>query len=359
LKSTAQNDIETIALVEVAGSHDECLLSQMHALKNSGRRVVLVCTPEIKERNPIFEKYVDAYFVTTMTGTGIKDVGIIRAAWKFIKQENATKVVLNTAQGHHVRNLCWMAKCSSVEFIGIIHTTRKFQGSFTQKSINKKVKKYWVLSEHLLQSIEPPRGISIDYFYPIRFVRNAQTVEGRENINITIIGGVENRRKDLVGIVKMIENTPSNSQFTFLGKSDPEAEEVKSFKKQLAANDLLDRVTFYDEFIPQAVFDEALEQTDAILPLIHPNTSSAEQYFKNQIAGAMSVSFGYKIPMLLHEGYAHIAEMKGASMYYTLENFAQSFPTKEQLASKRAEMSTAPRYNLEQQEERYLSFLFA
>ncbi|MDX2359460.1 MAG: hypothetical protein QNK23_01545 [Crocinitomicaceae bacterium] len=355
MKSAGNN--RTVALIEVGGSHDECLLSQMHALNTTGNRVVMVCTPEIRERNPIFDSYVDKYFVTHFHGSGLKDFGTMRAALKFMKQEKVEKAILNTAQGSHVRNLCWVARISPIEFIGIIHTTRKFQGSFTQKSISKTVKKYLVLSEHLLKSIEVPKGVKVDYFYPIRFNKKEWNIPKTEGFDVTIIGGVESRRKDLKGFVKMIEGVDPPVHFTFLGKSNNGDEEVAAFKKELKEKGLMDRVKLYDHFVSQDDFDVHLQHTDAILPLIHPDTPSADEYFKNQIAGAMSVAFGYKIPLLLHKGYENIEEMKAASFYYSQDEFPTVLDQAlSSIDEKRKEMEQA--YSIEEQEQRYLSFLF-
>ena len=119
-----------------------------------------------------------------------------------------------------------------------------------------------------------------------------------------------------------------------------------------------DCVTTFDHFVSQATFNEHLLKTDVILPLVHPNTPSADQYFRNQISGAMSVAFGYKIPMLIHEHYNHIEEMQGASIYYNPSNFNHRLTEREQFKKIRNEMELNPMFNVENQEQRYLNFLF-
>ena len=77
------------------------------------------------------------------------------------------------------------------------------------------------------------------------------------------------------------------------------------------------------------------------------------------MSGAMSVSFGYKIPMMLHQGYAEIEEMKVAGFYYNMENFSKRLDQAlDNIETKRAEMLAHLNYRVEFQEEKYLDFLF-
>ena len=347
-----------IALVEIGGSHDECLLTQMHALHKENFEIFLFTTQEIIDRNPVFSQYITGAEVFELKGSKSDRKQEISRLWKEIKGKGIAKVVLNTAQGNDIRRLTTKAWFSKVEFIGIIHTIRMFQGSFTQKWISTKVKKYFVLSEFLLQQTKVPKGISIDYFYPIRFP-DLQPVAPKSKKRICIIGGVENRRKDLEGFLNLIGKVSSDSyEFVFLGKSDPTNPDVEKFLD--AANDrgLADKIRTYDHFVSAETFDGVLKSADLILPLIHPGTPSADQYFRNQISGAMSVSFAYKIPMLLHEGYAHIEEMQPASFYYN----EQSFPAilEEAMNSRDARteaMKNHEAYQVDYQEERFLAMI--
>ena len=349
----------TIALIEIGGSHDECLLSQMHAIKSTGRKLLLITFTEILERNPEFNNYIDDMLFVDMSGSKRergKEVGKI---WKKIKASKCEKVVLNTAEGNLVRLLCLKALFSKIEFIGIVHSTRKFEMSFTQSIINKKVKKYFLLSENLSSSISPPSKIKVDYFYPLRFPKNDVVVEKKQK-TVVIIGGVERRRKDLDGFVEIAQQVERDDvQFIFLGKSDPTLDDVKEFQAAVTDKGLKDKVKTYDHFVSQSDFISQIQNADLILPIVHPNTRSAEEYFKSRMSGAMSVSFGYKIPMMLHQGYAEIEEMKVASFYYNMENFSKKLDQAlDNIETKRAEMLAHLNYRVEFQEEKYLDFLF-
>ena len=341
-----------IALIEIGGSHDECLLTQMHALKKRGNEILLITTQEVVDRNPSFENYVQEFFVVKPAKESVNKI------WTKLKSSKVQLAVLNTAQGKSIRNLCLKALFHPIEFVGIVHTTRMFTESFTQKIIHRKIKKYLLPSAFLASKVDPPKGIQIDYFYPLRFATTVHKIEKRTKM-VAIIGGVEERRKDLKGFIQMLDETQvENVRFVFLGKSDPEKLEVRSFLNALEDKGLSDKVITFDTFVSQEVFDKMLQNVDLILPLVHPDTPSADQYFRNQISGAMTVSFGYKIPLLLHRAYRHIEEMQPASLYYELPSFAKDFSTAIHGATNKAkEMAENIAFLNATQEKRYADFL--
>lgn len=359
-KTNNKTPNNTIVLIEIGGSHAECLLMQMHAIRKKNHKIILVCTKAIKDRNPIFKSYIDEFFIVDLTGSKIDKRRMIKAIWNKLKETQPEKVVFNTAQGNYVRSLCLYSLISNIKFTGIIHTTRMFKGSITQKIISLKIKKYLLLSQHLLSTITPPRGIEIDYFYPLRFPDYNNNIQKTSPI-ITIIGGVENKRRDLTGFFTMLLSIKDlNVKFIFLGKTNKLDKEVIEFRDKLNSHNLRQKIISFDDYVPQDIFDAYLKASDLIFPLIHPGTPSAGQYFKNQISGAMTLSFGYKVPLFLHEEYSNIDEMSEASFYYTETTFANDL--KEALQhcrGKSREMHKKLQYNIEHQEHKYTNFILA
>ena len=346
-----------ISLIEIGGSHDECLLTQMHAIRAAGHEILLITTPNVSERNPAFSEYVQEVFLVDIDTTSRKS--LVRELRKKLKTAGVKKAVLNTAQGKVIRDLCLKTYFDPVEFVGVIHTTRMFTESFTQKIIHRKIKKYFLLSAFLHGNVTPPKGVSIDYFYPLRFP-TTPTIVQKSKKTVVLIGGVEERRKDLTGFIEMVKSVKDKDvHFVFLGKSDTSKAEVVQFLNRIKDAQLEASITTFDHFVSQETFDATLQNAALILPLVHPNTPSADQYFRNQISGAMTVSFGYKIPMLIHEAYQNIEEMHTASFYYTETSFSQVLTDAlENHSSKSEEMHQHTPYSLDEQEARYLHFLF-
>lgn len=349
-----------VALIEIGGSHDECILSQLYALKSVPCRITLVTTHEVIERNSLFYSLVDAVHLIEFPKKAIGDFLLMYRLNKYFHLNGIQKVIINTAQGGHIRNLCFTS-FRSIEFIGIIHTLNKFKGSFTQKQINRKIKKYFVLNDYFLDKIIPPTGITVKSFYPLRFPSFEDTVKKNEDeIWITIIGGLENRRKDLIGSIPLMKELEhKNVRFIFLGKSDPNKAEVDVFLETIEAVGLNEKVKTFHAFVPEIEFDAYLKQTDLIWPMVNPDTPSSVEYFKNQISGAMNVSFGYKIPMLVHEKYFSEWSDLQYAFAYNLTNFKSSFEFAiENLNSKVQALKQAEKFDPEYQEGRYVEFIF-
>ncbi len=348
-----------VALIELGGSHEECMLTQMIALKSINASITLICTPEIKARNPHFEKYVDAILVVDFTKKAWEDFKLILGINQFLKNNHFQKAVLNTAQGGHIRNLCLTAP-KSVEFIGIIHTIRKFQGSFTQKIIHRKIRKYLLLSDFLLDKITIPKKLKVESFYPLDYPEFDLKITKRPSETwITIVGGVENRRKDLTGFLSMLENTTDEKvKFIFLGKSDENKEEVVNFKAQIQAINKSNHVLMFHDFIAPDLFNAYLKESDFLCPLIHPETQSAEQYISNQISGAFNLAYSYQIPLFIHESYREIEDLQNSSVFYNLSNFASILPNA--IVARGAistKIATIEKWKKEFQQEKFVEFI--
>jgi hypothetical protein len=354
------SEVKKVAVVEIGGSHDECLLSQFFALKSAGCCVHFVGTEELWQRNQAFHSLVDT-FVPIKVGQGaIADFLTMRRLNSYFHAHNIEKVVLNTAQGGHVRNLCLTAK-KSTEFVGIIHTLRKFNGSFTQKVINRKVKKYFVLNTFFLDHIEPQKGIQVEAFYPLRFPTFEDSSRITKNFTqIAVIGGVENRRKDLMGSLPLMQSISDlNIRIVFLGKSDPKKEEVTQFKKALEERGLQEKVILFDDFVDAKRFDEVLKETDFIWPMVHPETESAKEYFRNQIPGALNVALGYKTPLFVHREYTSSWSDLHTAATYELETFGEDlYKAIENHQKLSDELAQNMKYLMVYQEENYLRFIF-
>jgi hypothetical protein len=319
--------MQKVALIEFGGSHEECLLTQILALKTTSTPLYWVTTSEMAERNPHLMQYFDEVFLVSFNKASMHDFKQIVAVKRFLKQHAISHVVFNTAQGAHVRNLCLIVP-RKIKLVGIIHTIRKFQGSFTQKMINLRIKKYLVLSDFLLQKISPPAGITVDSFYPISYPHTATEIDKETGeIWITIAGGVEKRRKDLDGFLAILsQDIPTKIRFIFLGKSDVSKLEVRDFIKQVELVNKQQQVLLFHEFVSTELFDAYLKKSDFLLPLIHPNTPSAEQYIENQISGMFNLAYSYHIPLLIHDAYQTIEDLQLAAFFYKLETIGDQFP---------------------------------
>jgi hypothetical protein len=346
-----------IALIEFGGSHDECLLTQMEAVHAAGREIVFVTNRAIWERNPHLHRFCKSVYYVEPKGKAIGDFLLMRRLVQFLKREGVSKLVFNTAQGGHIRNLALLIP-KRMECYGIIHTVRKFQGSATQKVINRRIKNYVVLSDDLLKRIQPPQGITVGSFYPVAFPHFDEVIEKPAGQHwIAITGGVENRRKDLDAAIAFIRNSPENVHFLFIGKTDIHHPDAQDFLRKLVEYKLEARVRWFADFVPQETFDALLKQCDFLLPLIHPGTPSADQYISNQISGAFTIAFAYKIPLLIHEYYRTEEDLQLSAHFYNEGNFTDelryAFAGHEKLKHR---IASNEKWTKEYQYDRFLRF---
>ena len=354
-----------IALIEFDSSHDECLLTQINALKQHGCWVLLITNEEVRARNQYLENLVDEWHEIDpkgkkIRGAAIGDAMIIWRMVRSLKKQKIEKVIFNTGQGGHVRNACLFSLLNTMEFIGIIHTIRKFKGSFTQRVISWKMKKYIVLAEFLaLTARKYQPKLRIQSLYALDFPKEDFIPEKDDNLHISIIGAVESRRKDLKGFVSLVEQSDKSVRFHFLGKADPTDTDVIKLKEELEKIGRLDQVEFFEKRIEFNIINQILRKSSAILPLVHPNTPSAGEYFRNQIPGAMSMALGYKIPLLLHQSFEHIEELQIASTYYSTDDFSVTLTkltSEGNILGKAAQQSE--KFSSTHQYMNYLEFIF-
>lgn len=349
---------ERIAIIEIGGSHDECILSQVLALKENDCYVVFCGTAEVFNRNILFKNVFDAFHEIQFPKTMLGDFQTMRALNKWLVKTNVTKLIANTAQGGHIRNLA-LTSSKSVKFYGIVHTIKMFDGSFTQWLISKKIKNYFVLNDTLLESIPKKKTLKIESFYPLDYPSFNQEIKKNENEYwITIIGGVENRRKDLDGFITIAKNAPANVKFIFLGKTDPNRDETKEFIHQIKTASIEDKIVLFHDFVDQVKFDSYLKATEGIMPLVHPNTPSSDEYFKRQISGAINVAFSYSIPLFIHINYRNWQDFNSGVTFYDMNSAKQKLDDfLKNLNILKLELQQNPKFDKTAQRKRFANYL--
>src|SRR5690606_9472591 len=94
-----------VAILEIGGSHDECILSQLIGLKHAGAAIYFCSTKAMIDRNPHFHIYVDHFHEIKLPHKAIGDFLEMKNLNKWFVKNQIEAVVCNTAQGGHIRNL--------------------------------------------------------------------------------------------------------------------------------------------------------------------------------------------------------------------------------------------------------------
>lgn len=157
-----------IAIIEIGGSHSECLYSQILFLKSQPHvSVTLIVDSDLAGRVSNFTQ-VDELVVIEIGREKWKAIFKIRS---LLFKGKFDKVILNTAQTLLMKNLALLSLFHKGEWIGVIHDLNRFLTSSTQKQISLKVKKYFLLNDYLLDALpeKKKKEFKVGTFYPVFF----------------------------------------------------------------------------------------------------------------------------------------------------------------------------------------------
>lgn len=315
-----------ILLIEFNESHTEVLHSQILFLLNKHYRVNLWINNEAEFKD-IYRGKVK--IIRERTKISSLNIGLLYKVVRFVQRNKIKKIVLNTAHGILVRNLCLLLMKSEVEIIGVIHQAHKLLKSSTQKIISRKIKKYFVLNDYVKEFINKLSGnnYKVNSFYPIFFTdQHKEESNTNDRIIITVPGKVIQIRKGYVflleSILKLPDELKEKIQFVFLGTATKhESADVLNI---IARNNISEStVKIYRKHVPESKFNEVLQKSDYIMPLIHPTSHSYNEYLSTEVSGAFNTAFAFKKPLLMYESFNKFEDFKKFSLFYNEDNFSQ------------------------------------
>lgn len=314
-----------IALIEIGGSHDECLYSQVKILKSvENIELSLVYNESLQDSIDYFD-LVD-HKKPVLIRSGSKRLIDLFKLWKWIKKEGFDKVIFNTAQGKIISRLLLLP--FKAKLYGTLHNIRKLAGSGSQKLITKKMERYFVLNQYLIEKINPQAKAAKEFveFHPIFFPNYPKYgIEKKENeIWICVPGQVENKRRDYPALFESLKNEGCNKnlKFIFLGRCGHQHGDGEYVKSQINALGMEDNFMLWEAFVDVKLFHNMLAVCDYILPLMHKGHPSGDLYV-NQISGAFNIAAGYKTPLIMEKAYAGEKFTDYDTVLYDKQNIMQ------------------------------------
>ncbi|MBS1494950.1 MAG: hypothetical protein JST55_15665 [Bacteroidetes bacterium] len=352
-----------VLLAEFNKSHTEVLHTQILFFLQKNYKVNLWINHEAE-----FEDNYEGKVKIIREDTKISslNIGLLYKIVRFVQRNKIKKVILNTAHGILVRNLCLLLMNSKVEVIGVIHQAHKLLKSSTQRIISRKIKKYFVLNDYVKEFMDTKtnKAYNINVFYPIFFnTKNSSNKNNNSKIIITVPGNVIQTRKDYVFLVKSIlklnDELKQKLQFIFLGTtSKNESAEVLELVSKNKIDENLLRI--YKKHVSDEEFNHVLQQSDYILPLIHPSSNSYNEYLSTEISGAFNTAFAFKKPLLMFESFNKFEDFKKFALFYNEKNFVQLLERliKEDLTKEiKKNYENYKKFNLDFQTENYINFI--
>ena len=342
-----------IALVEIDGSHDECLYTQLLFVKGFSQETDLICASNMKNQVQYFDS-LDAKYFFNFHGSKLKRILSVFKLWRLINKNKYNFVIFNTAQGSLIRNLMLLPYSKKINFIGVMHNGNKLIKSGNQRIINKKISKYFVLNEYVKSIQKDINNIKIASFYPIFFpkFKNFEIHKNLNEIWISIPGQLQNIRRDYMGLIASLNPkiTPLNIKFLLLGKSNNQNDGTQ-IKKLIKDKGLESYFIFWERFIPNNEFHSYLNKSDFIMPLVSAKNEPA--YLKYKISGSFNLAFAYKKPLLMEDSFSNIDDFKENAIFYNYKDINEIISTLNPIRN----TYQNPKWSFEYQKNNYLEFI--
>jgi hypothetical protein len=356
---TTQNN-KNVALVELGGSHTECMHLQIKALKESGYNVFLICNSSLFDNFP--DKTVfNAYQLHQIDNLVKSQIKTIRKVKLFLKKNNINTVVFNTTEINIIRNLL-IFSFSKRNYIGIVHNGKYLTNSTSYKIISKKVKKILVLNDIIKDNLDfkSKVQIKVGVFYPIYYpaYREADIpLKRRDEIWIILPGAMSPKNKDLGLLLSSIENNPLNKSIHLILLGAIPEEMFPELVSRISYLSQSNNITMFNSHIQNEVFHTYLKHADMIMPLIQP-----ENYGTHRISGSYNLAYGYNVPLYVEQNLKNWSCFKDIALSYDksqniavqinalIENIDKIKQCKENLL-------THPIYNVETQCRQFIDFI--
>ena len=362
-------DLKNVALIEFGKSHSECLHTQIYFMAKAGYCVHLICDSVVWSQIEEKEKLAGSMSVEIKRGF-FQSLLVVFKARRYMRKHRITHLVVNTIENAIIRILFLLPFFRKVNCTGLVHESKKFaSGHSFRRIIRHRVKKFFVLSEYIkntTQDVAAKGKYEVEFFYPLYFpaLNDISLVKKNDGeFWITIPGLVELHRRDYSGLLKAIRREPLHPSVKLILLGNYTPENFPEFQQLLneAGTESKQLVMFGADFISNDVFHSYIRRSDLILPLMFPIDGNQSIYGEHKISGAFNLSFAYKIPLLLEESMKNLEDFKGCSFYYKANNLVStinSFVNRQQeIEAMRRNMAADPRYNLEQQMQRYVNFV--
>jgi len=312
------------ALVELGGSHDECLYSQAAFLADGGFAVHLVVSEDLRERVAGYGNVAEVHALSVGGG----EIGAARAAWRLwrlLGAIGADLVVFNTAHGAVVRDFTLLPGRGR-RLAGVVHNILKLRDSTGQRIISRRIRRYLVLNDYLLDNRADRLPVTLDWFYPMFFPPHEAVDPGKDPDELwaCVPGRIDFKRRDYEGLLTRLvrEGVPDRFRLVLLGGFEDEATRART-ADLVTATGRPERFTFLEGFTDHGTFQSHLAASDLVLPLLHPGTARFHEYSGVQISGAFNLAFAHGVPLLMESSFARYEAFAGNSIFYELDDLTR------------------------------------
>ncbi len=303
-----------ILILELGGSHIECAYSFAHFLQMHNHEVFLCCNKKLIPLYPEVELLAGSMAVADDL-TGLQQFFSYASIRKYIRKNKITHLVINTTEIKTIRNFSFFIP-RKMNCTALVHNAKKLERSSTFIHIlSKKIRKYFVLGDYLLEQIKPYKLFEVESFFPVYFPKaTTKTIlKPADEFWVITPGEVNANRRDYLPLINevMKGRIKKDIRFILLGKfliaDDLPAGTMNSelWKQQFI---------YFNEQVAYDLFHEFIKLADVILPLI--KLENDDMYADSRISGSFNLGLGYQKPFLLPVSFKKNSDLAPYSFYY-------------------------------------------
>ena len=352
------------ALIEICGSHDECMYSQALFLEKSDYEVHIIISSDLNERFDLYDNISNILSLEFSKNRFRNFISLFKII-RYLKKNKINTVILNTASGELIEYFTFFLS-KRIKVFGVIHSLKKLTTSFSQRIINRKIKNYFLLNDYLLPFAPKTllKDAEFESFYPIFFPYKTEKIKKPKNeFWVVIPGHVEFKRRDYIGFIELLKgNTLDKSiKFLILGDSSHNYSDGKKLEVMVNEIGYRDNFVFFYEFLQPDIFLNYIAISDLILPLMHPEINFYPDYINNQISGTINLSFSFKKPMLLYKDFKMMDDFTISCFFYDLPELhgliEHLFENRNEIDNKAIEIKNYDKFDFEFQRKKYINFI--
>jgi hypothetical protein len=160
-----------------------------------------------------------------------------------------------------------------------------------------------MLAQHLSFAAEREIGRRFDHVHLL-----ASGIRGQPDprtVTIAIPGAFGFGKKDAESLFALVcdARLDPRVRFVLLGRFSGEAD-ATAWWQRCIAHGVDHRMTRFTDFVAQDEFNRQLQQSSAVLPLIHPGCDHYTRFRSEKISGAVNLALGAHLPLVIHADLA-------------------------------------------------------
>jgi hypothetical protein len=172
---------------------------------------------------------------------------------------------------------------------------------------------------------------------------------------------VEFKKRDYPTLIDRLSERAPDRSIRFVLPGPPEAKDGRRLRELLESRGLTGRFRLWDEFVDHDTFYSVLAASDLVMPLIHPQRSSYDEYAKYKITWAFNLAFGLGLPLFCEESYAGHDDFDAAALFYRESNLVERLNrlvnNPRTLVDARQRLASYPKFTFDTRCRRYLDAL--